>query len=142
MELVSRRAARSRFISLVWQTGLILSALLTWAVSWEGNHDRYDRFRQIDVLQHGEWYEGDAGTLTFIPEADFLSGHPGTRAFAWKAMEPTLPAPAARSFWLDIPRERMSSALAMWFRVRVTPLVSVGGQTRSDCLYLVGFRDR
>lgn len=29
-----------------------------------------------------------------------------------------------------------------WFRVRVTPPVSEVGQTKIDCLYLVGFRDR
>ena len=37
------------------------------------------------LLQHGEWYEGDPGTFTSIPEAKVLSGHPRTNAFAWKS---------------------------------------------------------
>ena len=35
------------------------------------------------LLQHGEWFEVDPGTLTSIPATDFLSGHSGTNAFAW-----------------------------------------------------------
>ena len=52
----------------------------------------FDKVTSV-LLQHGEWYEVDAGTLTFIPEADFLSGHPGTRAFAWKSRGANLACP-------------------------------------------------
>ena len=31
------------------------------------------------LLQHGEWYEVDAGTLTAIPAANFFGGHAGNR---------------------------------------------------------------
>lgn len=52
----------------------------------------FDKVTSV-LLQHGEWYEVDAGTLTSIPETDFLSGHPGTRAFAWKSRGAHLACP-------------------------------------------------
>ena len=52
----------------------------------------FDKVTSV-LLQHGEWYEVDAGTLTSISEADFLSGHPGTRAFAWKSRGANLACP-------------------------------------------------
>jgi hypothetical protein len=47
------------------------------------------------LLQHGEWYEVDPGTLTSIPAADFLSGHPGTNAFVWKSHGASLACPCS-----------------------------------------------
>lgn len=52
----------------------------------------FDKVTSV-LLQHGEWYEVDAGTLTAIPEADFLSCHLGTRAFAWKSRAARLACP-------------------------------------------------
>ncbi len=45
------------------------------------------------LLQHGEWYEVDPGTLAVIPAANFFSGHPGTNAFTWKSRGARLACP-------------------------------------------------
>ena len=45
------------------------------------------------LLQHGEWYEVDPGTLTSIPAANFLSGHSETNAFAWESHVARLACP-------------------------------------------------
>ncbi|HEY6085780.1 MAG TPA: hypothetical protein VIU63_10320 [Nitrospira sp.] len=45
------------------------------------------------LLQHGEWYEVDAGTLTVIPAANFFGGHAGTNVFAWKSRGASLACP-------------------------------------------------
>jgi hypothetical protein len=47
------------------------------------------------LLQHGEWYEVDPGTFTFIPAANFLSGQPGSNAFAWKSHGARLACPCS-----------------------------------------------
>jgi hypothetical protein len=47
------------------------------------------------LLQHGEWYEVDPGTLTSIHAADFLSGHSGTNAFAWESRGARLACPCS-----------------------------------------------
>jgi hypothetical protein len=47
------------------------------------------------LLQHGEWYEVDHGTFAFIPAANFLSGHPGSNAFAWKSHGASLACPCS-----------------------------------------------
>lgn len=47
------------------------------------------------LLQHGEWYEVDPGTLTSIPAANFLSGHSGANAFAWKSHGARLACPCS-----------------------------------------------
>jgi len=47
------------------------------------------------LLQHGEWYEVDPGTLTSIPAADFLSGHSGTTAFTWHSHGARLACPCS-----------------------------------------------
>jgi hypothetical protein len=44
----------------------------------------FDKVASV-LLLHGEWYDVDPGTLTSIPAAGFLSGHPGTNALAWKS---------------------------------------------------------
>jgi hypothetical protein len=44
----------------------------------------YDKVTSV-LLQHGEWFEVDPGTLSLVPAADFFSGHSGTNAFAWKS---------------------------------------------------------
>jgi hypothetical protein len=54
----------------------------------------YDKVTAV-LLQHGEWYEVDPGTLTPIPAADFLSGHPGTNAFVWKSHGASLACPCS-----------------------------------------------
>jgi hypothetical protein len=54
----------------------------------------YDKVTTI-LLQHGEWYEVDPGTLTSIPAAHFLSGDPGTNAFAWKSHGASLACPCS-----------------------------------------------
>jgi hypothetical protein len=47
------------------------------------------------LLQHGEWFEVDPGTLTPIPAANFLSGHSGANAFAWKSHGAHLACPCS-----------------------------------------------
>jgi hypothetical protein len=37
------------------------------------------------LLQHGEWYEVERGTLEVVSATNFLAGNPGTTAFAWKS---------------------------------------------------------
>ena len=62
--------------------------------------------RCFSSLVIGEWFEVDPGTLTPVPTANFLSGHAGTNAFAWKATVPVWRAHAARSCSCVIRRER------------------------------------
>jgi hypothetical protein len=45
------------------------------------------------LLRHGEWYEVDPGTLTPIQASNFLAGHPGSNAFAWKSRGANLSCP-------------------------------------------------
>ncbi|HTK87903.1 MAG TPA: hypothetical protein VL329_09230 [Nitrospiraceae bacterium] len=52
----------------------------------------YDKVTTL-LLQHGEWYEVDAGTLTPIPSSDFLGGHYGSNGFAWKSRGANLACP-------------------------------------------------
>jgi len=47
------------------------------------------------LLQHGEWFEVDPGTLTSIPTANFLSGHSGANAFAWESHGARLACPCS-----------------------------------------------
>jgi hypothetical protein len=54
----------------------------------------YDKVTTV-LLQHGEWYEVDPGTFTSVPAADFLSGHPGANAFAWKSHGASLACPCS-----------------------------------------------
>jgi hypothetical protein len=54
----------------------------------------YDKVTTV-LLQHGEWYEVDPGTLTSIPAANFLSGDPGTNAIAWKSHGASLACPCS-----------------------------------------------
>jgi hypothetical protein len=54
----------------------------------------FDKVTSV-LLQHGEWYEVDPGTLTSIPAADFLSGHPETNAFAWVSRGALLACPCS-----------------------------------------------
>ncbi len=46
------------------------------------------------LLQHGEWYEVDPGTLTVVPGEHFLSSETGTHAFAWKSHGARLACPS------------------------------------------------
>jgi hypothetical protein len=52
----------------------------------------YDKVTTL-LLQHGEWYEVDPGTLTPIPSSAFLDGHSGSNAFAWKSRGANLACP-------------------------------------------------
>jgi len=52
----------------------------------------YDKVTTL-LLQHGEWYEVDAGTLTAIPASNFLAGHSGSNAFAWKSRGANIACP-------------------------------------------------
>lgn len=54
----------------------------------------FDKVTSV-LLQHGEWYEVDPGTLTSIPAANFLAGHSGTNAFAWKSRGAYLACPCS-----------------------------------------------
>jgi len=54
----------------------------------------YDKVTTV-LLQHGEWYEVDPGTFTSIPAASFLSGDPGTNAFAWVSHGARLACPCS-----------------------------------------------
>jgi hypothetical protein len=54
----------------------------------------FDKVTSV-LLQHGEWYEVDAGTLTAVPAAHFLSGHPGANAYAWKSRGARLACPCS-----------------------------------------------
>ena len=54
----------------------------------------YDKVTTL-LLLHGEWYEVDAGTLTPIPASNFLAGHPGANAFAWKSRGANLACPCS-----------------------------------------------
>ncbi len=47
------------------------------------------------LLQHGEWYEVEPETLTVISATNFLSGNPGTSAFAWKSHGTSFACPCA-----------------------------------------------
>ena len=47
------------------------------------------------LLQHGEWYEVDPGTLTSIPAANLLSGHSGANAYAWGSHGARLACPCS-----------------------------------------------
>lgn len=47
------------------------------------------------LLQQGGWYEVDPETFTLVPAADFLSGHPGGNAFAWKSHGSRLACPCS-----------------------------------------------
>ncbi len=47
------------------------------------------------LLQHGEWYEVDDGTFASIPAANFLSGHSGGNAYAWKSHGACLACPCS-----------------------------------------------
>ncbi len=47
------------------------------------------------LLQHGEWYEVDPGTLSSVPAADFLSGHSGANAYAWESRGALLACPCS-----------------------------------------------
>jgi hypothetical protein len=54
----------------------------------------FDKVASV-LLLHGEWYDVDPGTLTSIPAAGFLSGHPGTNALAWKSHGARLACPCS-----------------------------------------------
>lgn len=54
----------------------------------------YDKVTTL-LLLHGEWYEVDPGTLTPIPASNFLAGHPGVNAFAWKSRGANLACPCS-----------------------------------------------
>ena len=47
------------------------------------------------LLQQGNWFEVDSGTFTVISAANFLSGNPGTSAFAWKTHGASLACPCS-----------------------------------------------
>ena len=75
------------------------------------------------LLQHGEWYEVNPGTLISIPAADFLSGHSGTMHLPGKVTVPGQLAHAVRSYSSDIQREReeRGAGLAIAHREKYTP---------------------
>ena len=54
----------------------------------------YDKVTTV-LLQRGEWFEVDSGTFTAISAANFLSGNPGTSAFAWKTHGASLACPCS-----------------------------------------------
>lgn len=54
----------------------------------------YDKVTSV-LLQHGEWYEVDHGTFTSISSGNFLSGHCGSKAFAWKSHGARLACPCS-----------------------------------------------
>ena len=52
----------------------------------------YDQVTAV-LLQHGEWYEVDRGTLNPVSATNFLSCNPGTSGFAWKSRGAHLACP-------------------------------------------------
>ncbi len=55
---------------------------------------KFDKVTSV-LLLHGAWYEVDPGTFTSILAANFLGGHPGSNAYAWKSHGQSLACPCS-----------------------------------------------